>query len=847
MRLSLSFILLLSFPWLGKAQIIIQERFEIGNWQSSAWLGDTARFHFQADRLRLIDSIEGSSELFHPCPPLAPGRWDLHGELDFNPSSTNFLEMRFFQDEAYPIPYNYGYLLQIGGNSNDMIQFFREDTGQRTILAQSTADWVDRDPLEFHLSVRRDSFGLWQIWADTGSFDHWSLLMQVLDSTHRFSRQFGLKMNYTRTRSDRFYLDSVFVEGSTYQDSRAPILDSFRLETRSLHLFFNEKLAPPDFRAKLELEDGPRNSQWAWNTKKANELIWNWDTPLVSNQYYRAYLSGISDRFSNSYQDSLELLFREVLFGEIRFTEVMSDPYPKVYLGPEAFPEVEFIELINRSKIPINTGGMLLEVGSKQYRLGSYDLEPDSLLVLSGWNSNGLWPDARPLLFIDWPSYALGNEAQHMALYTPKGLLVDELNYEKAWHDPIKADGGWSLERIDTDCACGNPYNWQSSKHPYGASPGSINSIAGIYSDTTLAKFLHYEVPKDDSLVLLFDRPLRPITALSLSSALNLDTSYRRDENWHLSLSEALREGQLHWLSFRDSLHDCANVPVLLDSIPLALAQKPEQGEIQISEVLFNPHAEGSDFVEIYNRSDHFFDLANLRLALWDDALIEPRSLSQSHRILLPSQAIALTADLEHLIRNYAGRASNLQQADLPSMPDDGVALALSTSDLELIDRISVEEAFHHPFLGDPEGVSLYRLDYSKFATNQEQWESSPRNLGYASPGVLHYFKTSETQSLWAAEPNYISPNGDGYHDVLNFRYNLDSGAWIKVDLFNRQGKWIKSLCAGEFAAGSGAFPWRGKDAQQEMCPAGIYIALLEYQYPNGRRGFERCVVVLSQ
>lgn len=848
MRLSLPFLLLLCLPWLGKSQFIVQEHFDSGSWQSQAWKGDMQLFAFESNQLRLKDSVAGTASLVHPCPALVPARYDIHGQMDFNPSSSNYLEVLVHQDESYPKAPNFGYSLQIGGNSQDALRFYRMDTGELKLLMQSPPNWLQGDLVDFHISLRRTATGTWQIWADTGLFQQWNLLAQSADSNHRFSLEYGLKLHYTQTRSDRFYLDSLSLKGTEWRDTISPKIDSLSLRAQSLQLYFDEKLAPPDSTCRLSSTALLPAIRWEWNPKRPKNLTWKWDLALQPNERYNFLLEGIKDRFANPIQsDSLSLMLREVGAGELRFNEIMSDPSPKVFLSPSVFPEVEFIELKNISELALNTQGMLLEIGDDQYRLDPYDLDAQSFLVLASRSSEGLWPASVPVLYIDWPTYALSNEGQGISLFSAKGLLLDQLTFSKDWQEPLKAEGGWSLERVDLSCACANALNWKSSIHPHGASPGLANSRAGPYEDSTWGQLLFYEIPSLDSLVLHFDRSLGPIDRLQLRPDLGIDTLIHEGYNWLLRLQNQIQNEELYWLKFSDSLSDCAQRAVKLDSVPFGLAGSPKLGDIRISEILINPYDEGSDFVEIYNLTTSYFDLAQLRLGIWEEGIVAPMILSEEHRVLQPGALLALSPDLDHLKRQYDAPASALQKVTLPSMPDAGVSLALCRSDLSLIDRVAVEEEFHHPFIGDPEGVSLYRLDFSDFATASHQWESSPRNQGYATPGRWYLSERTWKKEIWQAEPEYISPNGDGYHDFLNFKYALEEGAWIKADLFNQYGKWIKSLCKGEFRSERGSFSWKGRDAAGQICPAGIYVAVLEYQYPEGHRGFERCAVVLSQ
>jgi hypothetical protein len=146
-------------------------------------------------------------------------------------------------DQSDPSTCFYGYSLKLGGNSKDQLKLVRKDTGNETVIWASSDDFLDDDPLRFHISARRSVDYTWSIYADTGNFNQWQLLGSVLDKTHRFSAYTGLKCHYTKTRSQHFYLDSLRISGAMELDSAGPALVSWRfVDSSQVILLFNEKL-----------------------------------------------------------------------------------------------------------------------------------------------------------------------------------------------------------------------------------------------------------------------------------------------------------------------------------------------------------------------------------------------------------------------------------------------------------------------------------------------------------------------------------------------------------------------------------------------------------------------------
>ena len=51
-----------------------------------------------------------------------------------------------------------------------------------------------------------------------------------------------------------------------------------------------------------------------------------------------------------------------------------------------------------------------------------------------------------------------------MYLYSKSGVLISRVNFSNTWyHDPDKANGGWSVEQIDPLNPCAGASNWTAS------------------------------------------------------------------------------------------------------------------------------------------------------------------------------------------------------------------------------------------------------------------------------------------------------------------------------------------------------------------------------------------------
>jgi len=855
MRLNILFLLFLIYSISSlKAQSLIHENFKTGSFNSANWKGDSALYQIQNGALSLNDSIAGQASLYHSAQIMRPGYWEFHARLDFNPSSSNYLELVLMGNHPHLDSLQYGYSLQVGGNSNDEIRLYRIDGRSKEMILSAPEDYLDLDPLEIHLRVERDSSFRWQLFADTGAFQQWNLLGQVRDSTHRFSALCGFTAHYTKTRSDRFFIDSLHFEGAQEPDYEAPKLLGWQLDSNLLSFWFNEKLLRPDSQSTLSIEPSLPFSKLLWQDELPNQITCYLDSQPQANQYYQIHLSGVSDYFGNRQSDSLVLINRIVSSGELSINEIMADPSPKVDLRPNSFPEVEFIELKNTSPLTIPLRGFKLKVGDRDYELPNYILKPDSLLIISAQNTLEFWPSSIPVAGMDWSSSALTNSGNSLALISPEGLIIEEFYYQQNWYkDPAKAEGGWSLERLNSYLGCHNSHNWKASISSIGATPGEPNSVAGVYQDSSAPKLLFYEIPQTNRLDLHFDRAIYVQNSSYFVPKLSIDSlvNVAEHKHWALYFNQDFQAEQIYHLRQRDTLYDCSAKVFWQDSLSFGLARKPIPGDIRISEILFNPKSGQSDFIEIWNLSEDFLDLSDLGCRSWypeDNALGALYYFSNQHRIIAPGEVLALSESPLALAEYYRADLKSIQSVmELPSMSDAGCALLLVSRDQQELDRVLVEESFHSPFLGDPEGISLYRLEYSKSAQKNEHWQSTPALQNYATPGKVSTLPSRVSEEQWTCTPEYISPNGDGHNDWISFQYSLKEAAWLQVQIFDRFGNLQKDLSLGEWSPAQGQFAWKGTKEGGALCAAGLYIAVLEYRYPSGQMGRQRISFVISE
>src|SRR5678809_1675182 len=76
------------------------------------------------------------------------------------------------------------------------------------------------------------------------------------------------------------------------------------------------------------------------------------------------------------------------------------------------------------------------------------------------------------------------------------------------YQNAVKADGGWTLEMIDTRSPCAGSSNWEASADAQGGTPGRKNSIDAINDDQIGPKLKNAFASDSITIVAVFDEPV---------------------------------------------------------------------------------------------------------------------------------------------------------------------------------------------------------------------------------------------------------------------------------------------------------------------------------------------------
>lgn len=265
------------------------------------------------------------------------------------------------------------------------------------------------------------------------------------------------------------------------------------------------------------------------------------------------------------------------------------------------------------------------------------------------------------------------------------------------------------------------------------------------------------------------------------------------------------------------------------------------QSGLKISEILFNPHTGGSDYVELYNDSDTPASLANVRLALWrGDSISKLYVIDTLYTIGAHDYCVA-TTNAGYVKDSFDVRHPDkiVEVKSLPTYANASGTVIVCGTDSTIIDRFDYSESMHSRLLKSVKGVALERRSFSAATQEAANWYSAASTAGYGTPT---YANSQSREFLYkeddfTVEPDLFSPDGDGYNDLLNITYQLaDEDLSANIYLTDRNGRIVRHLLRGGVLGTHGLLTWDGTDDDGQRCRQGRYALVIEAYNTTGKK-----------
>ena len=816
------------------------DNFDDGDFTTgTVWAGSTTLFTVVSGQLRSNSPGAANYNLSTPSTQATSAQWEFFVNLKFATSGANYADVYLMSSAADLSSGVNGYFVRIGGTS-DRVELFRSDAGTGTSLVVS-ADGIVNSSSDnpFRIQVKRNATNTWTLLFDDGNTGTYATAGNATDATYTTCSHFGIRIEQSSaaTPVNNHFFDDISV-GPIVLDVTAPsVVSVTATSATNVDVSFSEPLDPaflgtydiiPFIGVSASVVDG---------TEPALVHV----TPaiaLTSGNTYSLLSNGAQDP-SGNIAASVSTDFTYVVPAsagprDVVINELMADPSP-----PVGLPDAEYVELYNANLTDsYDLVGWTFSDGSTTATLPAFTLLPGAHCIVVD--------DATAALFSAYPNVvvattfpSMNNDGDPLTLKDNNGNLIDAVTYALSWYqDAAKADGGWSLEQIDPTTPCSSAANWRASNAASGGSPSAQNSVFAIVPDTQAPSLSTVLVNDANTIELLFSEAMdiaglaggtyaiAPPIAVSSAIATGSTTV-------QLTLAQTLVVGQLYAVTVTD-VNDCpGNAIGSANTATFALPEPVTVGDVVINEVLYDPRGSGSDFVELYNRSNKVLSLAGWKLAnVTDGAVTSPITITGASFLLLPGEYVLVTEDAFNISTEYPqSHTDRFLEADMPSYNNILGSVVLQDPMGIQLDRFDYDDDLHFVLLNDIEGVSLERVDPDRPTADNTNWHSAAQSAAFATPGFQNsqYAPVVDEGGELVASPDIFSPDNDGYQDVLTLSYTFNEPGYVgTMVVFDIAGREAKKLMNNVLLGTNGALSWDGILETGDKARIGPYVVYFE-------------------
>ncbi len=851
--------LLMPVPAFGQ----IVENFESGttlSWFQSPearWKADTAEslsgrysLHHAFDNPDAgIDRIGLPINTLHPSEGVT--RWSFLVKYGYDPSSLNNWSVFLISDTG---PENMssdggtrGFAVGVNlTGSDDTLRLWKINDRQVTTVVTCPVNWQTDIGMSqaVNIAIERSREGIWNVSVYSISGE----LKGAAGGTDNelFGQEwFGIYYRYSSTKDQLLWLDDIKIEGVFHEDTEAPVITGYTLTGRnSVDITLNEEPTDEIMAAENISLDSEADSPSS--ILRRGNLVYNieFPKPFLNRSENRLIFKKLCDKSGNCSQN-ISMVFTPVWAerGDVVISEIMPHPLPAV-----ALPGKEYIELTNTSSFSFNLKGWSLSTESQNTVFPESFIPPSGIVILCSSQDTALFKCYGNVIGLNqFPS--LTDNGRLLYISDSTGYLIHGVEYSSSWYkDDLKSDGGWSLEMIDTHFPFYDAENWKASGSKKGGTPGYANSSSQTNPDRSFYGILNVFAADSANIHIRFSEPVFNLSGKiknikigekQISSLLPDDPLCRK---YTVRLDEPVKRNELYDLYISGDILDFAGNPMQKCEFRFGLAEMADRGDIMFNEILFNPLPGDPDYLELYNGSGKVIDASRLMIFSMNDATgskSQASYVSDEERCILPGEYYAFTTDPGKVAERYtSGDPEHVfVTASMPSMPDDKGHLLLYNRELDMIDEFSYDDSMQFTLLSSAEGVSLEKTDPAN-SSEAANWHSASGSSGWGTPGATNsvYSEMPPTDDELTLSSTKISPDCDGYEDILMVRMNLKgNGNVVSVTVFDEAGNYIRKLVSNLLAGNQASISWDGTADDGSIVRTGIYIIFITLYDDTGK------------
>ncbi|MGQ9620151.1 MAG: lamin tail domain-containing protein, partial [Bacteroidales bacterium] len=772
----------------------------------------------------------------HGCDPSSSNNWSLFLMLD-----TPANEMR-------PGGNVNGFALGVNLTGNDdTLKLWKIKNGLVYTVIKTEINWQINigTGKNAEINTERTTSGIWTVLVklpDGKQFGPFTGNDKELFNTEWF----GIFYKYTATLDRRFWFDNLIIEGPFFEDTLPPqIINCIPNSRTSVKLVLDEEVMP-EFtdRSNFLLNNNCIPSGDAI-IKDPLTFILNFDNEIVNRKTYTLIIKSVCDQNSNCISDiAVNFTPFWVEPGDIIISEIMADPSP-----PVSLPAKEYLEITSRAEQPVSLKGWTLSSEGQKSFFPDRSIQRGEYIILCSATDSVLFSKYGKVIGLkSFP--ALTDARKCIWISDSSGNMIHGVEYSPDWYgDRLKAEGGWSLEMIDTGYPFFYEGNWKASSSSSGGTPGRVNSVSANNRDCYFKGLINVFPVDTLHLEISFSEPVKNIEdymeeiKINGNNIISLIASDPLRRKFNIIPVRAFRIREQYLFSLPVSVTDYAGNKAIETTFVFGLPEPAAKGDVVFNELLFNPLPGDADYIEFCNISAKIINVSSLSVAsknIQEGTISSLKPLSESARCLLPGAYYVMTDDRNSVIARYfsADEKNIFNVSQLPSMPDDKGYLILFNKQLDMIDEILYSEKQHFPLLTGREGVALEKIIPSAVSSHTTSWHSASENSGWGTPGARNsvFIETPSGDGRVTLSSRRLTPDNDGVEDVIGINISLSgSGNVINVTIFDEEGNLVSKPAVNYFIGSEGMVVWDGTSSDGSLVRTGIYIIYISVFDDSGK------------
>lgn len=289
-----------------------------------------------------------------------------------------------------------------------------------------------------------------------------------------------------------------------------------------------------------------------------------------------------------------------------------------------------------------------------------------------------------------------------------------------------------------------------------------------------------------------------------------------------ISLSKAAQDSS-NWTTSLSLSKSTPGAPNSIFNIP-----PYQRNSLIINEIMFDPAAVNTEFIEFYNPSDEEIYLGGWRI---EDENGRFHKFSETNFILSPKSYFIFAAD-SSIFDNYSFNNANIITAGSSTLglSNSGELILLKDVRGNIIDSIWYSDKWHNKNFISTKNISLERINPSLNGNDNRNWSSSV-SPNCATPGGINsiFSENNNFTSGITVSPNPFSPDNDGFEDFTIINYSLSQiTSQVRIKIYDSRGRIVRTLLNNHPVGQRGSVIFDGLDESGGALRIGIYIIFLE-------------------